>query len=752
MMRFTVLAAAAMTALGITLAAHNAHAGTKPKMFTVAANGSAAYKSIQAAVNAVANNSKTPVIIFIKPGIYRGLVVVGKRKPAITFLGEDGKTRQTIITYNLNANDKGANGKPIGTFSTQTVWVKANNFSAANISFVNCAGNTGQALAIRVDGDRAIFDHCRFTGWQDTVLTNAHRQYFENCYIAGATDFIFGGATSYFDHCRIHCLGYGFITAARTPQHQKYGYVFNHCKITSESRPGRVVLGRPWRQYADVVFMHTWMPDAIAPRGWITWHHNPIDKKTTRYAEFDNAGPGWSPAQRVPWIKQLTAAQAAGYTVRAVLAGDDHWNPQAIVQRTLLPEILAVSGPSIPHQVFNIAWYHAKGNGRTLDTLAIQRALDICYEDGGGEVVVPAGKFLTGPLKLRSNTNLHLSKGAEILFSNDPADYKRGKSGYGGCLQANNAHDIEITGNGIINGQGRPWWKLVWAEKKAEKKAGKKPVPTPVPIHRPQMIVLNNCRRVLIQGITLENSPSFHLFPQECRDVVIRGITILAPQYSPNTDGIDPSGWNYLITGCHFNEGDDCIAIKAAGKHGWIHLSCENFLITHCLFDHGHGMSVGSVTYGGLRNMTVMDCTFNKTDAGIRLKSNRHRGGPVTDLVYSHLKMNAVKVAVQIVSYYLKIPSHPQLDKAQPITATTPIWRHIYIHDVTAANGKVAGMIIGLPEKRVDDVLFNHVHISAQDGMKIVNANGVDFVHSVIKASHGPDFIIHDSQVQGINP
>ena len=353
-MRLGIIALTLMAAIAST---GLARAAAPQKIITVAANGSGQFKTIQAAIHAVPNNSQSPVIIFIKPGIYRGLVVVGRHKPAITFLGEDGKTHQTIITYNLNANDKGANGKPIGTFSTQTVWIRSNNFSAANISFVNAAGNTGQALAIRVDGDRAIFDHCRFTGWQDTVLTNAHRQYFENCYIAGATDFIFGGATSYFDHCRIHCLGYGFITAARTPKTQKYGYVFNHCKITSESRPDRVVLGRPWRQYADVVFMHTWMPNAIEPRGWITWHHNPIDKKTTRYAEFDNAGPGSTPAKRVHWARQLTAEQAAHYTVRDVLSGPDNWNPQAIVQRVLLPEILAVSAPRIAHQAFNILWY-----------------------------------------------------------------------------------------------------------------------------------------------------------------------------------------------------------------------------------------------------------------------------------------------------------------------------------------------------------------------------------------------------------
>ncbi len=708
--------------------------------------GVGGFSSIQAAVNAAIKTTHQRVVIVIEPGIYHQRVVIPVGAPPITLLGEDGKTRRTILTYALSANHKGAGGKPIGTFATPTLWVRSNGFVAANISIVNAAGNIGQALAVRVDGDKAIFFHCRFLSWQDTLLTTHHRQYFENCRISGATDFIFGSAISYFNNCRIQSLGYGFITAARTPKTQKYGYIFNHCKITSLSRPARVVLGRPWRQYAAVTFMHCWIPSAVNPAGWITWHHNPADKRTTRFAEYDNVGPGAGLGKRVPWSRHLTARQARQLSIRQVLGGHSHWNPQQFIEQTLLPQILTLTMPRFAPQKFVVSQFGAIAGGKRLDTHAIQRTIAICEAAGGGTVVIPKGTFLTGALTLGSHVNLHLAQGAVLLFSDNPADYRKTAHGYDGCLQAVGARDIAITGRGVIDGQGRPWWQIAWRAKAA----GGHHVPTPVPIRRPQLVVLKNCRRVLISGITLENSPSFHLFPEECRDVVIRGITILAPQNSPNTDGIDPSGWNYLISHCRFNEGDDCIAIKAAGKHGFLKLSCANFLIRHCVLDHGHGMSIGSVTYGGLRNVTVTRCTFNDTDAGIRLKSNRHRGGPVSELYYSHLSMKGVKVPIEIVSYYLKIPPHPQRDSAQPITHTTPIWRHIVIKDVQAAGAKIAGMIIGLPEEPVSDVRIVHTQISAINGFKLVHAVGVRFIHSSVRVRRGPAFDVHDAEISGL--
>src|SRR6185295_17406111 len=148
-------------------------------------------------------------------------------------IGEDAA--RTILTYNLNANMVGTDGKPIGTFRTPSTQIDAEDFSAENITFENSAGPVGQALAIRLDGDRAVFRNCRFLGWQDTILTNRGRHYFEGCYIAGHVDLIFGSATVYFERCHIHCLRNGYITAASTPADQPFGYVFANCKITGET-------------------------------------------------------------------------------------------------------------------------------------------------------------------------------------------------------------------------------------------------------------------------------------------------------------------------------------------------------------------------------------------------------------------------------------------------------------------------------------------------------------------------------------
>jgi polygalacturonase len=262
--------------------------------------------------------------------------------------------------------------------------------------------------------------------------------------------------------------------------------------------------------------------------------------------------------------------------------------------------------------------------------------------------------------------------------------------------------------------------------------------------------VLNHCQRVLVQGITLTNSPSFHLVPRECRDVMIDSVQFKAPAKAPNTDGLDPSGWNYLITNCRFDVGDDCIAIKPSGQGEADHLSCEDFTISDCTFMHGHGMSIGGQTPGGLRHMVVRDCSFDSTDAGIRMKADRGSGGLVEDLLYENLKMNNVKVPILITSYYPKIPKDPGADPAQPVTGKTPIWRHIRINNVTSQNSPVAGRIIGLPEMLVEDVVLTNVHISADKGFEIVHAKGIRFENSSITAAQGPAIEKSDAEVSGL--
>jgi pectinesterase len=317
---------------GILLA--NCHSGfahsrpvpsPSPINITVAQDGSGQFKSVQDAIMSVpAGSAENPVVIRIKPGTYKELIYVQHEKRFFRFIGEDAAT--TILTFDLNANIKGANGQPIGTFRTPSTVIDADDFFADNITFENSAGPVGQALAIRVDGDRAVFRRCRFLGWQDTVFLNRGRQYFADCYIEGHVDFIFGAATAYFEHCHIHCLRSGYITAASTYDYDPFGFVFSHCQITGASAEVKTYLGRPWRDFSNVIYLNTEMSDVVRPEGWQNWNL-PAREKTARYAEFNSTGPGANIKARVPWSRQLTKSQAKEITVKKMLSGSDGWDP-----------------------------------------------------------------------------------------------------------------------------------------------------------------------------------------------------------------------------------------------------------------------------------------------------------------------------------------------------------------------------------------------------------------------------------------
>jgi pectinesterase len=290
----------------------------------VARDGSAPFKSVQAAIMAVPSGSReNPVIIHIAPGAYKELIYVQREKCFFRLLGEN--PTNTILSLNLYAGITNAEGKPIGTFKTPSTTIDADDFTAENLTFENSAGPVGQALAIRVDGDRAAFRNCRFLGWQDTILLNRGRQYFENCYIGGHVDFIFGAATAWFEKCQIHCLRDGYITAASTPQDAPYGFVFSNCKITGEPDV-KTSLGRPWRIYASTIYLNCEMSDVVRPEGWNDWK-KPEAHTTARYAEYNNTGPGASTTNRPDWTKQLTKSEAQKITVEKVLGDADNWNP-----------------------------------------------------------------------------------------------------------------------------------------------------------------------------------------------------------------------------------------------------------------------------------------------------------------------------------------------------------------------------------------------------------------------------------------
>lgn len=293
----------------------------------VAADGSGTFTTVQAAINAAPVKGQSRFVIQIKPGVYKEKVVVSSDKGPILLIGSDRDT--TKITYEDYAGAVRPDGKNVGTSGSYSILISSDDFEADNLTFENSHGKGSQAVAVRVDGDRAIFKKCRFDGFQDTLLVNKNRQYFENCYIDGAVDFIFGAATCFFESCELHAVARGYLTAASTPQVAPYGYVFSHCQIIGEGvAPGTEMLGRPWGDYGAAAYLNCQMDACIAPVGWFNWN-KPAKEKTARYSEYHNTGPGAKTDGRVPWSHQLSDEDAASYTVQNVLGGSDGWNPTA---------------------------------------------------------------------------------------------------------------------------------------------------------------------------------------------------------------------------------------------------------------------------------------------------------------------------------------------------------------------------------------------------------------------------------------
>jgi pectinesterase len=291
--------------------------------FVVAADGSGQFRTVQAAIDAAPNQADKPVIIQLSVGTYHEKVTVPTLKTHLVLRGTDAT--KTIISYSDHVAMPG-----ITTPSSFSVLVQANDFMAENVTFENAAGYTaGQAVALNVEGDRAIFRHCRMVGNQDVLLlaTGGSRQYYQDCYIEGTTDFIFGASTGVFDHCVIKSKKNSFVTAASTPAGQAYGFVFMNCKLTADTTLAKkVYLGRPWRPQAQVVYVRCELGGHIAPAGWDNWK-NAENEKTAYYAEYQSSGAGANPAARAQWAHQLTAKEAKKYTLKQIFGGKAGWDP-----------------------------------------------------------------------------------------------------------------------------------------------------------------------------------------------------------------------------------------------------------------------------------------------------------------------------------------------------------------------------------------------------------------------------------------
>ncbi len=337
----------------------------------------------------------------------------------------------------------------------------------------------------------------------------------------------------------------------------------------------------------------------------------------------------------------------------------------------------------------------AKHDGVADDTAALQKALDACA--GGGTVRLAAGTYLSGPITMHSHETLDVARGATLQGVSDHERYLRPTGSPLPLIGATRERDVALVGDGVIDGNGQAWWAMV----RAAKAKGSEPP-------RPRMILFTRIDGLVVRGLTLQNSPSFHLVPARSHNVLIENLVIRSPADSPNTDGIDPSGRDMLIRHVTIDTGDDNIAIKS-GQDDPDHpgAATANILIQDSTFLHGHGLSIGSETNGGVQHVVAERISFDGTTTAIRIKTARGRGGVVRDIVYRDIRIANVREAVLITAYYPKIPDQ---DVAQAVGTMTPDISGIRLENVRGSTGiRKTGAVIGLPERPVRGVVFQDV-------------------------------------------
>jgi polygalacturonase/PKD repeat protein len=397
--------------------------------------------------------------------------------------------------------------------------------------------------------------------------------------------------------------------------------------------------------------------------------------------------------------------------------------------------LLAVAGsghadpdlPIIPATNFNVLSYGAYGNGVSNNATAIQNAINAANTAGGGTVEIPANgtlsTYLCGPLTMLSSVNLQIDTNAMLQM----LPYSTWEPAHGSTTfilgNGSSLHDMEITGGGTIDGQGGSgWWTCGCS--------------------RPDFIEFEHIQRVLIQGVTLQNPPTFHIMVHNSNgNLTIQNITINTPSTSPNTDGIDLASTNVLIRNCYISDGDDNIQIGSSAAYA------NNITISNCTFGTGHGLSIGSPTQDGVSNLLVNSCTWNGTEYGIHIKTDRGIGGLIHDLTYQNLVMSNVDFVIAFYMYYDELgapmsdidvtPFMASTDVVQTVTSTTPVFHNITISNVTASsiNGNIAGIIWGLPESLVSNVTMTKVNISAPTTtFCIYNATGIQILDSNLTA------------------
>lgn len=404
--------------------------------------------------------------------------------------------------------------------------------------------------------------------------------------------------------------------------------------------------------------------------------------------------------------------------------------------------------------VVNVLDFGAVGDGRTLCTAGIQAAINACAAAGGGKVFVPAGKYLTGPIFLKSNLEFEVLAGATLLGSTNFADYPAisgwweglERTVYASMITGIDLENVAITGQGALDGQGAVWLDAWGKTEQLRKKLGligrepENPPGSPLPWPRPRMINLYRSRRVLIRGLTIHDSPSWTVHPVLCEDVYIEGLTILNPPHSWNTDGIDPESCrNVRISGCYISTGDDCIMLKSGYKQipGKPFLPTENVAVTNCTFNAGGcGVGIGSETAGGVRNVAISNCVCDGTTCGLYFRTARGRGNVVENVSAVNVVMRNLEDTGIIFSMFYEDEDRTTL---HPVDVRTPIFRNLHCSDILLDGAKVAVIVEGLPESPIQRLSLENVFVNAADkGISCYQVHGLSVSNAVVNANSRP--------------
>lgn len=422
-----------------------------------------------------------------------------------------------------------------------------------------------------------------------------------------------------------------------------------------------------------------------------------------------------------------------------------------------MPPILLYASPD---HTCPIGAYGAKADGTTLNTDALTKAIADCSAQGGGTVVVPPGRYLTGPIHLASNITLHIEKGAELLFSQNADDYLppvfsryEGMEyyGYSPFIYARDCHDIALTGEGTINGQGQTWWEWKrWQQAGAKRlyalaTAGVPPeervFDTVKDGLRPSLIGLVNCERIRIEGVTIKNGPQWTIHPLYSRNILIRGVTVATD--GPNTDGIViDSSENVLIEQVRVDAGDDAIVIKSGvdtdGKR--VSRPAQNIVIRNCIVGRGNGgVVIGSEMSGDVRNMSVSHCQFDGTKRGVRVKSAPGRGGIIENIWFEDITMqNILSEAIFLNMFY------DSKNVVRPSSTDAPVFRNFFFKNITARSENDALIAIGAADSPISNLRFENVTLTAARGLRMENVATLDIQGLTLHVTYQPTITLQD--------